>query len=337
MAFVGTDATDEWVTIHKPGTIERFPNNAIILGPLAGGGGAAAAPVAAAPAEDPPPEGDGGIPGWFGALVFWIKAIVVLAAKTVFFTGNLKFNFDSDRRGTIRSAIFLIVFIIIHAVGNVHLFSGPRDFNGYGYMYDRLHWTGLGLDASIVEEYLLLALMLHVAVALKRSWEISMNYCLYTGKWNMLISGLLVLTFIINHLGDFRFNGAVTHQHLKAPPYYIDPSGITEWPPRLFWMPDDTPDVPFSKVRDIYTLEYELFKDPWKVAFYVGGITAFTLHLVLGWKKVVGADALQIPKDHVKKVTYLGWMLAAGICSIYVSFPLFTLLVDPEPIENALP
>merc|ERR1712127_1095501 len=34
-----------------------------------------------------------------------------------------------------------IVFIIIHAVGNLHVFLGPNDFNGYGYFYVRLYWT----------------------------------------------------------------------------------------------------------------------------------------------------------------------------------------------------
>ena len=32
-------------------------------------------------------------------------------------------------------AMFLLVFIIIHAVGNLHVFLGPDDFNGYGCFY----------------------------------------------------------------------------------------------------------------------------------------------------------------------------------------------------------
>ena len=39
---------------------------------------------------------------------------------------------------------------------------------GYGYFYVRLYWTGFGLNANIVEEYVLLAALLHVFVALKR-------------------------------------------------------------------------------------------------------------------------------------------------------------------------
>ena len=32
-----------------------------------------------------------------------------------------------------RSAFFLIFFIVVHAIGNLHVFLGPDDFNGYGY------------------------------------------------------------------------------------------------------------------------------------------------------------------------------------------------------------
>merc|ERR1712137_797945 len=32
------------------------------------------------------------------------------------------------------------IFIVIHAVGNLHVFLGPDDFNGYGYFYVRLYF-----------------------------------------------------------------------------------------------------------------------------------------------------------------------------------------------------
>ena len=67
--------------------------------------------------------------------------------------------------------MWLFVFIIIHAIGNLHVFLCPNDFNGYGYFYVRLYWTGFGLPANIVEIYVALAALLHVLVALKRTWE----------------------------------------------------------------------------------------------------------------------------------------------------------------------
>merc|ERR1711976_914032 len=106
--------------------------------------------------------------------------------------------------------MFMFVFIIIHAVGNLHVFLGPDDFNGYGYFYVRLYWTGFGFSANIVEEFILLAALLHVAVALKRTWDISINYTIASGKLNLALSGVPLLTFMMIPLYQFRFGATRT-------------------------------------------------------------------------------------------------------------------------------
>ena len=40
-----------------------------------------------------------------------------------------------------------------YAVGNLHVFKGPGDFNGYGRCPVRLYWTGFGLPPNILGEY----------------------------------------------------------------------------------------------------------------------------------------------------------------------------------------
>ena len=52
------------------------------------------------------------------------------------------------------------------AVGNA---KGPDDFNGYGYFHVRLYCTGLGFQANIAEEYVLLSALLHIFTGLKRT------------------------------------------------------------------------------------------------------------------------------------------------------------------------
>merc|ERR1711860_128502 len=100
--------------------------------------------------------------------------------------------------------------IVIHAVGNLHVFKGPDDFNGYFYV--RLYWTGFGLPANIVEEYILLAALLHVVVGLHKSWNTAsvknkdgVIKGLGRGHWNLPIAGVLLLTFMTIHLFQFRF------------------------------------------------------------------------------------------------------------------------------------
>merc|ERR1712129_602468 len=115
-----------------------------------------------------------------------------------------------------------ILFIVIHAVGNLHVFMGPDDFNGYGYFYVRLYWTCFGLPANIVEEYILLSVLLHVFVALKRTWDISLGYPVSSGKLNLAITGIALLTFMTVHLFQFRF-GETQPYKLCPPPYLINP------------------------------------------------------------------------------------------------------------------
>merc|ERR1712152_91880 len=122
---------------------------------------------------------------------------------TIFTVPNFKIS--GDRTGLTRSAILLILFIVIHAVGNLHVFLGPDDFNGYGYFYVRLYWTGLGLPANIVEEYILLSVLLHAFVGLKRTYDMKLTMGLRSGALNLAVSGLMLLTFVTIHLFQFRF------------------------------------------------------------------------------------------------------------------------------------
>ena len=133
VAYLGKDATEEWVMIHKPGTVEKNAQHLKMMGKVSGAAAAVAAPPAAGDDEAPPPDGNGGIPGIIGAVVFLLKSVMVMVLRTIFFTGNFKFTLDNNRKGTMRSAVFLLTFTIVHALGNfVDMLGGPAELNGEG-------------------------------------------------------------------------------------------------------------------------------------------------------------------------------------------------------------
>merc|ERR1711953_837794 len=168
-----------------------------------------------------------------GSYVFagWSLLLSILWEVCATIFTNKNFKLGNDRKGLTRSAIFLILFIVIHAVGNLHVFKGPDDFNGYGYFYVRLYWTGFGLPANIVEEYILLSVLLHVFVGLKRTWDIKLGMIKSQGlsAMNLAITGLMLLTFMTIHLFQFRFGD--TDQFgaymIRPPPFLINLWGIT--------------------------------------------------------------------------------------------------------------
>merc|ERR1712061_971190 len=152
LTFAGKDATEEFNTIRPPDVIPKYAPDAII-GEV-GTGVAAAAPAGAGGAAAPllskggaktrdwgkseqnrkmRLEGEGKISGWLGAICYMVLAFMKEILFTIVPQKNLVMT--NDRIGLTRSAMFLFIFIIIHAVGNLHVFLGPDDFNGYGYFY----------------------------------------------------------------------------------------------------------------------------------------------------------------------------------------------------------
>ena len=63
-------------------------------------------------------------------------------------------GFDTD-------AILIFLCRVIQTVRKLHVFLGHGEFANTS-IHVRLYWTGLGPPAYIVEEYMLLAALLHV-------------------------------------------------------------------------------------------------------------------------------------------------------------------------------
>jgi len=358
LTFAGKDATEEFNMIHPPDVIGKYAPQAVIgivgvkaaaAAPAAASGGVKAVKVATkadkghmianhhywgdhegtnylTQARD---EGPGALiinfENYFMAGWYLMLAVLYEVCATIFTAKNFKIT--NDRVGLTRSAILLILFIVIHAVGNLHVFMGPDDFNGYGYFYVRLYWTGFGLPANIVEEYIALSVLLHVGVALKRTWDQKLKMGIASGALNLAITGLALLTFMTIHLVQFRFGD--TDQFgpymVCTPPYLINILTVLDLELNLFWMPGGCQNP--VGVRDIYALEYQLFQNKIWSAFYICSVLIFVTHACLGWKKCV--PVLGIPKLHQPKVDIIGYIIMFVLGAIYISFPVFCLMVDP--------
>jgi len=359
LTFAGKDATAEFDMIHPPDVVSKYAPDAII-GALGGGGGGeeededdkGGQPGKKAAASGPKKDsGDlianhqawghlDGTDNWRiegmddnpGVFLINVKAYLFAAwalllsvlyevCATIFTATNIKIT--NDRVGLTRSAIFLIIFIIIHAVGNLHVFKGPDDFNGYGYFYVRLYWTGFGLPCNIVEEYILLAIVLHAVVGLKRTWDMKLALVKSSGisALNLAITGLILMTFMTIHLFQFRFGD--TEQFgpyfIRPPPFLINFYGILSLD--LFWCTDET--VPKVGVRDIYALEFQIFKNPLWCFFYAFCVIMFMTHGCLGWKKVT---PVLVAKRYISKVELMGYAIIIVLGLIYLSFPLYVSL-----------
>lgn len=144
----------------------------------------------------------------------------------------------------------------------------------------------------------------------------------------MLLSGLFVLAFLIKHLQDFKFYSDYQYAKIRAPKMFVNPLGLTE---NHLWIDPSAPEI---VVKDVYTHEFAVFKNPLNVAFYLLAVGVFCAHMVIGWGKVITADALQIPKGHVEKVKWVGWIAAISVASLYASLPIGTYFATQLPVEH---
>jgi len=344
MNYAGQDASEEWNTIHKPGTVERvgIGLGAVIKGKVQGGS-AAPPPVATGGYVEPDsPDGYGKIPGPIGALIYLALNLLKQVACTALNTGNVVFK--NERLGTIRSGLFLVLFTVLHSSDNQFTQLGKKQYNGMSYFLADTMQKVKGYQ--LFDMYIGLAVLLHVSVGLKRTWDLNMGYLVSSGKWNYMFTGLAILAFLINHLIDFRF-GELFHEEGYVPlaPAYAPPYGVVlrwEAPFAFFWQdkgaPSDcilqllcAPGKPIE-VRDLYTVCYRIFQSPTKVLQYVGFCLALVAHLFLVWPKIVSAGSFQIPRDHQPAVTVIG-KIAAVVCgTLYVSVPIrYYLGVMPPP------
>lgn len=109
---------------------------------------------------------------------------------------------------------FLLIFLVVHLVGNITLFFGPNAFNGYVKILDVVKPL-----IRVVELVLLAAFLLHIfngaRLWLENKQARGINYKVNSSSENsdvfsrtMFLTGSIVFIFLVLHLGTFfwRFN-----------------------------------------------------------------------------------------------------------------------------------
>ena len=131
---------------------------------------------------------------------------------------------------------FLLIFLIIHLIGNITLFFGPGAFNGYVSALDVIKPL-----IRVIEVVLLAAFVLHIFNGLRLWLENKrargITYKVNGSKENstifsrtMAVTGSIILIFLVSHLATFfwRFNVhdpmglATQHQYYDVVVYFFN-------------------------------------------------------------------------------------------------------------------
>lgn len=199
------------------------------------------------------------------------------------------------------TGVALVVYLIIHIVGNLMVFFGPAVFNQYA------HTLESNPLIPVIEVGLLLIFLVHVyktvtmylgnraarpvAYAQKRPAGTPSRKSFASST--MIVSGLWLLAFIVIHVRAFRYGTEY------------------EWP---------------AGGRDLYRLEMDNFANPLMVGFYVISMVVVGSHLWHGVSSSVQSLGLDHPR-WTPVVRTAGRIVAVGVAGGFIVIALWAHLV----------
>ncbi len=155
------------------------------------------------------------------------------------------------------SGLGLIIFVLVHMMGNLLIFAGAKAYNLYAHQMTQ-NWI-IVLELGLVFLFLF-HIVLAVFLSLKNIFASGKNYA-YKAKGEkatalyqktLLAQGAVILAFVIVHLITFKFG---TH-------YEVNYGEKT--------------------VRDLFRLVVEVFQNPLVIAWYLVALGVLFFHLLHG-------------------------------------------------------
>jgi len=203
------------------------------------------------------------------------------------------------------TGLFLISFLVIHLIGNLQLLYDDNGvaFNTYAYFMTNnplIKATSYGLYF-----FILLHAIQGIIIALYNRKQKGVKYSKTSSEnasWaskNMALLGILILAFLLIHMGDFWFKMKFTDQ-LKEIPYN-----------------DDN-----VMMKDLYYRVTLAFKELWIVVAYLIGLIALGFHLMHGFASAFTSLGLR-HKKYTPLINAIGVISAIALPLGFAIIPLF--------------
>ena len=202
-----------------------------------------------------------------------------------------------------RSAVFLVVFLVVHSAGLCSVYFGADVLNGYG---AKLREYPLKLPLLFIEYYLLLAFVAHGCIGAWNSW----NKRRFIAKkpaanGKLALSAIVVSVFVVVHVLQVRFGDVGLKWGIR---------GAREETWTLVQQDGS------GGERDLYGQLVLLFQDPAQVAFYLVAVAAVAVHGWVGWGKTVRKSDVAMDKETRSAVVAAGrWGVVVPVCVAFAS------------------
>ena len=203
------------------------------------------------------------------------------------------------------TGLFLILFLIVHLVGNLQLLTddGGQSFNLYSaFMSENpfILMISLCLYTFIILHSVQGILLYFANKKAKGSYTSKGNVA--GASWNsknMALLGILIFAFLCLHMGDFWVKMRFTDQlALVSYPGHEKP------------------------VQDMFTRVHVAFQELWIVIVYLIGVVALMLHLIHGFQSAFQTLGLN-HKKYTPVIKGIGWIYTIAISLGFAIIPLF--------------
>ena len=210
------------------------------------------------------------------------------------------------------TGVILILFVVGHLLGNLQIFLGPDWINGYSQ-----HLRDLGPLLWLIRIFLLVTVIVHIYVTIRLAIDnrrarpepyIDKEYVKATfASRHMVMSGLIVLAFIVYHLAHFTFRKTDARFLLLK----LDPLNR----------------------YDVYSMMVYGFQNYFVSGFYILGLFLLALHLSHGSSSFFQSLGMN-DKKLTPRLAFGGrvfaWLLFVG----YISIPIAVLLGLVKPAQQ---
>ncbi|MDP3981929.1 MAG: succinate dehydrogenase cytochrome b subunit [Chlamydiota bacterium] len=204
------------------------------------------------------------------------------------------------------SGFFLCLFVIVHLLGNLQLFSSnPEFFNAYAHKFRQL-----GNLLYLIEFILLAIFLFHTIAAIAVYWQnktarpVAYSVKKKGGKASrasvasssMILTGGILFVFMIWHLYAFRFGPGIDEGYVAH--------------------------VHGQKVIDLYRVVSDFFSHGWNVFLYTSIMILLGLHLSHGSWSYLQSLGLEHPR--ISPIIYgIGLIFALLISLGFLAIPLY--------------
>jgi len=203
------------------------------------------------------------------------------------------------------SGIFLILFLIVHLVGNLQLLAhdNGESFNIYASVMSEnpfIRVISIGLYTFILL-HAVQGIVLYLANRKAKGGHYKTGKVAgasWTSK-NMALLGILIFAFLCLHMGDFWVKMRFTDQ-----------LPLVNYPGHA------------APVQDIFTYVHIAFQELWVVIVYLIGVGALMLHLIHGFQssfQTLGINS----KKYTPVINGIGWIYSIVICVGFAILPLY--------------